>query len=86
MTLTGMKKHVRILEGAGLVATRKVGRVRRCSLGPRKLEDETAWLADYRRMWEARLDRFGKTLARRQWASSSSRDETRARTRKEGPQ
>jgi DNA-binding transcriptional ArsR family regulator len=65
MTLTGMKKHVQILEGAGLVATQKIGRVRSCSLGPRRLEDEAAWLADYRRMWEARLARFDQALARR---------------------
>src|SRR5579872_949315 len=66
MTLTGMKKHVQILEGAGLVATKKVGRVRHCSLGPRKLEDETTWIAEYRRMWEARLDRFGAALKNQQ--------------------
>ncbi|MGA2382025.1 MAG: metalloregulator ArsR/SmtB family transcription factor [Gemmatimonadales bacterium] len=66
MTLTGMKKHVRILEHAGLVTTRKVGRVRRCRLGPRRLEDETAWIAQYRRMLEARLDRLGEFLARTQ--------------------
>ncbi len=65
MTLTGMKKHVQILEGAGLVATQKIGRVRRCSLGPRRLEDETAWLAAYRGMWEARLDRLGAALEQR---------------------
>jgi DNA-binding transcriptional ArsR family regulator len=64
MTLTGMKKHVRILEDAGLVATQKVGRVRRCALGPRRLEDETAWIAQYRQMLEARLDRLGEFLAR----------------------
>jgi DNA-binding transcriptional ArsR family regulator len=64
MTLTGMKKHVRILEAAGLVRTEKVGRVRRCALGPRRMEDETAWIAQYRRMLEARLDRLGAFLAR----------------------
>jgi DNA-binding transcriptional ArsR family regulator len=56
MTLTGMKKHVGILEQAGLVTTEKVGRVRTCRLGPRRLEDETAWLERYRRLWDARFD------------------------------
>src|SRR5947208_14577030 len=56
MTLTGMKKHVGILEQAGLVATEKVGRVRTCKLGPRRLEDETAWLERYRLLWDSRFD------------------------------
>jgi DNA-binding transcriptional ArsR family regulator len=56
MTLTGMKKHVGVLEQAGLVTTEKVGRVRTCRLGPRRLEDETAWLERYRRLWAARFD------------------------------
>jgi DNA-binding transcriptional ArsR family regulator len=56
MTLTGMKKHVGVLEDAGLVTTEKVGRVRTCKLGPRRLEDETAWLERYRRMWDSRFD------------------------------
>ena len=56
MTLTGMKKHVGVLEQAGLVATEKVGRVRTCRLGPRRLEDETAWLERYRQVWDARFD------------------------------
>ncbi len=56
MTLTGMKKHVGVLEDAGLVTTEKVGRVRTCKLGPRRLEDETAWLERYRQMWDARFD------------------------------
>lgn len=64
MTLTGIKKHVQILEGAGLVTTEKVGRVRHCRLGPRRLEDETAWIATYRQMLEARLDRLGEFLER----------------------
>jgi DNA-binding transcriptional ArsR family regulator len=71
MTLTGMKKHVQILEGAGLVSTQKMGRVRHCTLGPQRLEKETAWLAEYRKMWEARLDRFGEELVRRQRARRS---------------
>src|ERR1700760_3359560 len=56
MTLTGMKKHVGVLERAGLVATEKVGRVRTCKLGPRRLAEETAWIEDYRQMWAARFD------------------------------
>jgi DNA-binding transcriptional ArsR family regulator len=56
MTLTGMKKHVSVLEGAGLVATRKVGRVRTCRLGVRSLADEAAWIERYRRLWADRFD------------------------------
>jgi DNA-binding transcriptional ArsR family regulator len=56
MTLTGMKKHVAFLEEAGLVRTEKVGRVRTCKLGPRRLEDETAWIERYRQLWDARFD------------------------------
>ncbi len=64
MTLTGMKKHVRLLEEAGLVTTEKVGRVRTCKLGPHRLEDETVWMNKYRQMLEARLDSLGEFLAR----------------------
>ena len=56
MTLTGMKKHVTLLEEAGLVSTEKVGRVRTCKLGSRRLEDETAWIERYRQLWDARFD------------------------------
>lgn len=56
MTLTGMKKHVGVLEKAGLVTTEKVGRVRTCRLGPRQLSDEAAWLEKYRELWAARFD------------------------------
>ena len=62
MTLTGMKKHVGVLEGAGLVTTEKVGRVRTCKLGPRRLEQETAWLERYRRLWDARFDELDKVV------------------------
>jgi DNA-binding transcriptional ArsR family regulator len=62
MTLTGMKKHVGILEQAGLVATEKVGRVRTCRLGPRRLEDEKAWIERYRRLWDARFDELEKVV------------------------
>jgi DNA-binding transcriptional ArsR family regulator len=56
MTLTGMKKHVGVLEQAGLVTTEKVGRVRTCKLGPLRLDDATAWIERYRRLWDARFD------------------------------
>jgi DNA-binding transcriptional ArsR family regulator len=56
MTLTGMKKHVGVLEQAGLVTTEKVGRVRTCKLGPSRLEAETAWLEGYRQLWASRFD------------------------------
>ena len=64
MTLTGIKKHVKVLEDAGLVQTRKVGRVRTCTLGPRRLTAEAAWIARYQQMVEARLDSLGEFLER----------------------
>jgi len=62
MTLTGMKKHVGVLEQAGLVTTKKVGRVRTCKLGPRRLEQETAWLERYRQRWDERFDELDKVV------------------------
>src|SRR5918997_1854110 len=62
MTLTGMKKHVAVLEQAGLVTTEKVGRVRTCKLGPLRLEEETAWLERYRRLWDARFDELDEIV------------------------
>jgi DNA-binding transcriptional ArsR family regulator len=62
MTLTGMKKHVSVLEQAGLVTTRKVGRVRTCSLGGRGLEEEAAWIERYRQMWAARFAELDKIV------------------------
>lgn len=56
MTLTGMKKHINVLEQAGLVATEKVGRVRTCKLGPRRMEEEAAWIERHRQLWDARFD------------------------------
>ena len=64
MTLTGIKKHVQILESAGLVNTKKVGRVRLCTLGSRRLDLEAAWMARHQQMLEARLDRLGAFLER----------------------
>ena len=62
MTLTGMKKHVGVLEEAGLVTTEKVGRVRTCKLGPRRLEEESAWLARFRQLWDDRFDALDKVV------------------------
>lgn len=64
MSLTGLKKHVRVLEDAELVTTEKIGRARQCSLGPRRLEDLQHWIETYRRMLDERLDRFGELLDR----------------------
>ena len=62
MTLTGMRKHVGVLERAELVTTEKAGRVRTCRLGPRRLEDETAWIERYRQLWHARFDELDKVV------------------------
>src|SRR5271154_1797704 len=62
MTLTGMKKHVGVLEQAGLVITQKVGRVRTCKLGLRQLEEEAAWIDRYRQLWEARFDELDQVI------------------------
>jgi DNA-binding transcriptional ArsR family regulator len=62
MTLTGMKKHVGVLERAGLVATEKVGRVRTCKLGPSRLAAETAWIEGYRQLWSSRFDELDTIL------------------------
>ena len=62
MTLTGMKKHVAVLEHAGLVATEKVGRVRTCKLGGRTLAEEAAWIERYRQLWSARFDELDKIV------------------------
>ncbi len=62
MTLTGMKKHVGVLEQAGLVITEKVGRVRTCKLGPRRLEEEAAWIEWYRQLWDARFNELDEIV------------------------
>ena len=62
MTLTGMKKHVCVLERAGLVTTEKVGRVRTCRLGLRRLEEEAAWIERYRQLWSTRFDALDEVV------------------------
>jgi DNA-binding transcriptional ArsR family regulator len=64
MTLTGIKKHVRVLEAAGLVATEKIGRVRTCRLGPRRMTDEASWIDKYQETLEARFNQPGAFLER----------------------
>ena len=78
MTRTGMKKHVGVLEEAGLVTTEKVGRVRTCKLGPRQLAEETAWLERYRQVWESRfneLDKIVEELKRKEKIHGSNKRE-----------
>ncbi len=62
MTLTGMKKHISVLEDAGLVTTQKIGRVRNCSLGLRALEQEAAWIERHRQLWAARFDALDEVV------------------------
>jgi DNA-binding transcriptional ArsR family regulator len=62
MTLTGMKKHVGVLEQAGLVTTQKIGRVRTCRLGLRRLEEEAAWIARQHQLWDARFDALDRVV------------------------
>jgi len=57
MTLTGMRKHVGVLEQAGLVVTEKVGRVRNCRIGARRLQEAAAWIERYQQLWD---ERFGE--------------------------
>jgi len=78
MTLTGVKKHVGILEQAGLITTEKVGRVRTCKIGPCRLEEEMAWIARYRQVWDARfdaLDRVVEELKRKEKLNGRKRRE-----------
>jgi DNA-binding transcriptional ArsR family regulator len=78
MTLTGMKKHVGVLEQAGLVTTQKVGRVRTCKLGLSRLAEETAWIEEYRRLWDSRfeaLDQIVEELKQRETFDERKRTE-----------
>ncbi|MFT3767009.1 MAG: metalloregulator ArsR/SmtB family transcription factor [Minicystis sp.] len=78
MTLTGMKKHVGVLEQAGLVTTEKVGRVRTCKLGPRALEEAAAWIERYRQMWAARFDELDDLIEElKQKEGANERNPTR---------
>ncbi len=80
MTLTGMKKHVSVLEEAGLVTTEKVGRVRTCKLGARGLEDAAAWIERHRELWSARfdeLDRVVEELKRNERAERPNKESER---------
>ena len=62
MTLTGMKKHVSVLEQSGLVTTVKIGRVRTCKFGGRGLEEEAAWIERYRQMWTSRFEELDNVV------------------------
>ena len=62
MTLTGIKKHVGVLEQAGLVTTEKAGRVRTCKLGPRRMEEETAWIERHHQLWDLRFDALDEVV------------------------
>jgi len=75
MTLTGMKKHVGVLEQAGLVTTEKIGRVRTCRLGLSRLEEEAAWIEGYRQLWAARFDELDKVVEQ---LKQKERDDGRA--------
>jgi DNA-binding transcriptional ArsR family regulator len=77
MTLTGMKKHVGVLEQAGLVTTEKIGRVRNCRIGPCRLEEEMEWIARYRQVWDARFDALDLVIER-----LKSRDKPHVRKKK----
>jgi DNA-binding transcriptional ArsR family regulator len=74
ISLTGMKKHIRVLEQAGLVRTEKVGRTRRCEIGPRRLDDLEAWMQTYRQMLEERYDRLDELLARQNRESDNENE------------
>ena len=80
MSLTGMKKHVGVLEQAGLVATEKVGRVRTCKLGPRRLEEAAAWIERYREIFEQHYQRLDALLEELQ-ATPSQRTRPNAQLR-----
>ena len=77
MTLTGMKKHVGVLERAGLVTTEKVGRVRNCKIGPCRLEEEMEWISQYRQVWDARFEALDRVIQQ-----LKSRDKPDPRTKR----
>ncbi len=71
MTLTGMKKHVGVLEQAGLVVTKKVGRVRTCRIGARRLEEVEAWIEGYHQLWDARFSELDQVIEELKWKEQS---------------
>lgn len=79
MTLTGMKKHIGILELAGLVSTEKVGRVRTCRLGSRRLDEETAWMERHHRLWAARFDALDEVVEELKQEEQRAKGKKRAR-------
>lgn len=83
MTLTGMKKHVAILERAGLVKTKKIGRVRTCKLGQRRLNEELEWMERYRQLWDARFDALDNVVheLKRKESASEPKKAGRGKTR-----
>lgn len=82
MTVTGMKKHIGVLEDAGLIRTEKVGRVRICRLGPQQLGEVTDWLTRYRRLWEARFTALDQLLDTLQHPETTDVPRTRRRSRR----
>ena len=77
MTLTGMMKHIGVLEQVGLVTTQKVGRVRTCKLGISRLAEETAWIEEYRRLWASRFDALDQIVEElKQKETSDGRKQT----------
>jgi DNA-binding transcriptional ArsR family regulator len=84
MTLTGMKKHVGILEQAGLVTTEKLGRVRTCRLGLRQLDEEAAWIERYRQLWSARFDELDRIVEELKLKEKADGRKKRARARRHG--
>jgi DNA-binding transcriptional ArsR family regulator len=84
MTLTGMKKHVGVLEQAGLVTTQKLGRVRTCRLGLRQLDEEAAWIERYRRLWGARFDELDRIVEELKLKEKADGRKKKARARRHG--
>ena len=86
MTLTGMKKHVGVLEQAGLVVTEKVGRVRTCRIGARRLDDAAAWIERYQQLWDERfdgLDRVIDELKRKEQSDGRDERQTERQTKQQ---
>ena len=73
MSLSAVVQHLAVLEGSGLVSSRKVGRVRTCRIEPAALRGAEDWVAQRRALWEARLDRLGEYLAETAPASAPKR-------------